>query len=121
MNFFSRAPMMVFKKPETKLIMCGAMCNLLLRSWGELTPDDTTQRNYLISSYFDTLTREFRELNAMSETTKIERVVENTLSVLAYCVDYCKKFANASKKLLCNALKVINVCFSLCFRCLCKL
>lgn len=103
--------MMVFKKPETKLIMCGAMCNLLLRSWGELSPDDATQRNYLISSYFDTLTREFRELNGVTEEAKIKRVAENTLSVLAYCVDYCKKFANASKKLLCAAIKVFKNVF----------
>lgn len=97
---------MAFKKAETKLIMSSAMCNLLLRPWGELSQEDTTQRNYLIGLYFDTLTREFRELSGASEEVKIKRVVGNTLPVLAYCVDYSKKFTNASKKLLCAAIKV---------------
>lgn len=101
-----RAPTMVFKKPQSKLIMNSAVCNLLLRSWGELSQEDAAHRNYLVGLYFDTLTREFRELTTTSDETKVKRVVETTLPILAYSVDYSKKFTNASKKLLCAAIKV---------------
>lgn len=103
---------MVFKKSESKLIMSSAICNLLLRSWGELSQEDAAQRNYLIGLYFDTLTKEFRELNNTSEEAKMKRVIENTLPVLAYCVDYSKKFTNVSKKLLCAAVKVNIILFN---------
>lgn len=97
---------MIFKKSETKLVMSSAMCNLLLRAWGDLSQEDALQRNQLISLYFDALTRDFRELNGTGEGGKIKRIVETTLPVLAYCIDYSKKFPNASKKLLCAAIKV---------------
>lgn len=107
-NYFYvyRAPTMAFKKSQTKLILNSAMCNLLLRSWGELSQEDGARRNYLVGLYFDTFTREFRELTNTTEHVKVKRVVENTLPVLAYSIDYSKKFTNASKKLLCTAIKV---------------
>lgn len=99
---------MVFKRPQSRIVMNSAMCNLLLRSWGELSQEDAAQRNILIGLYFDALTRDFRELTPSTKEVKVKKIADGTLPVLAHTVEYSKKFTNASKKLLCGAIKVSN-------------
>ncbi|KAL3272659.1 hypothetical protein HHI36_014124 [Cryptolaemus montrouzieri] len=90
---------------ETRHIVNGSICNLLLRNWGESNQRDNEMRHYLVGIFFDNLTKDFRLLTATTEEQRVRDISENTLNCLSHVVDFCKHFSNSSKRLLYLAIK----------------
>lgn len=100
---------MKFEDQHAGLLVSSAVINLLFRNWGEVPQESVERRNFLIGVYFDCLTKEFRELGVNGEEMRVREVVCRTLPILTHVVEYCKKFSNASKRLLWLAMKVLVV------------
>lgn len=105
-QFVHVAPTLRYASQQTNHLNNSAICNLLLKPWGDINQDDLNQRNILINVFFDSLTKDFRELsvNLMNES-RITETVGNVLPALSHIVEYCKNFPMASKRLLCNSIK----------------
>lgn len=82
------------------------MCNLLVRPWGDLSDGDKNQRLLLIKVFFDTLTKNFRELTPNTNTEHVKQVVLSTLPCLSQIVEYCKHHSSSSKKLVFSGIQV---------------
>lgn len=82
------------------------MCNLLIRSWGDLSESDKNQRNFLVKLFFDTLTKNYRELTPNSNEETVKQVVVSTLPCLSQIIDFCKHHSSSSKKLLHSGIHV---------------
>lgn len=104
-QFIHVAPSLTFSDKQTNCIVNNSVSNLLLKPWGELSHEDSLQRNAFISTFFENLTKDFRDLNLDSREDRIQHVIENTLPSLSVIVESCRHFPIASKKLLSIALK----------------
>lgn len=87
------------------------MCNLLVRSWGDLSEGDRSQRNLLIKVFFDTLTKNFRELTPNTNQDTVKQVVVSTLPCLSQIIEYCKHHSSSSKKLVHSGIQVSKYIF----------
>ncbi|XP_018332327.1 exportin-6-B isoform X2 [Agrilus planipennis] len=104
-EFIHVAPSLKFASQQTKEVIDNAICNVLIRPWGELSQADANQRNFLISVFFDKITKDFRELSNDTYENKVREVVGSTLPSLAHVIQFSKNHPNSSKKLLYMGLK----------------
>ncbi|XP_031353857.1 exportin-6 isoform X1 [Photinus pyralis] len=99
------APAMKYNGTHTREVVNNAVCNILIRPWGELSQADGTHRNALINTFFDGLTRDFRELGPHSSEGKVREVISHTLPLLSHIIEFAKDFPSQSKKLLYMGIK----------------
>lgn len=104
-NFIPMASTIQYLSQDANHLVNDAICNLLFRNWGELSQSDSNARQYLIESFFENLTRDFRQLCVNTEEGKIRDVTLQVFPALAQLIDFCKNLPNMSKKLLFIALK----------------
>ncbi|KAJ8947794.1 hypothetical protein NQ318_019466 [Aromia moschata] len=104
-QFIHVAPNMKYSDRKTKCVINSSVSNLLLKPWGELSQNDSMQRNILIGMFFDNLTKEFRELSPNINEGRALDVVDNILPSLSSIIEHCKNYPLASKKLLYIAIK----------------
>lgn len=105
-EFLHASPNLCFNNKQTKDVVNNAFCNILVRPWGDLSISDANKRLMLINTFFDALTKEFRELTPSLEENKVKGVVCETLTSLCNIVEHCKNNPQSSKKLLYSGLKV---------------
>lgn len=105
-EFIHIAPNLRFSGTHTRDVLNNALCNILIRPWGELSHTDSSNRNALIGAFFDALTREFRELEIQTSEGKVREIVSTTLPSLSHIIEFAKDFPSQSKKLLYMGLKV---------------
>lgn len=94
------SPAIRYQDDHTLNVLYQAMCNLLVRPWGDLSDGDKNQRLLLIKVFFDTLTKNFRELTPDNNVEDIKQVALSTLPCLSRIVEYCKHHSSSSKKLV---------------------
>ncbi|KAK9752797.1 Exportin 1-like protein [Popillia japonica] len=113
-DYIQLAPKIKYYSRETHQVVISACCNILVRPWGELSQLDSQKRNIWITSFFDLLTRDFRDLMQNGDfrdlmqngdVNKMKDIVTNTLPILSNVIDYCKNYPSSSKKLLYMGLK----------------
>ncbi|KAF5293825.1 hypothetical protein FQA39_LY03310 [Lamprigera yunnana] len=104
-EFLHSTPTLRFNGNHTREVINNAVCTILVRPWGELSHSDTVHRNALINTFFDGLTREFKELGPHSHENRVKEVVATTLPLLSHIIEYGKEFPSQSKKLLYMGLK----------------
>lgn len=105
-EFIHIAPNLRYSGKHTREVVNNAVCNILIRPWGDLSQADTAHRNVLIGVFFDTLTKEFRELGPHTPESKVREVVSSTLPSLTHIIEFAKNYPLQSKKLLYVSLKV---------------
>ncbi|XP_023020105.2 exportin ellipsoid body open [Leptinotarsa decemlineata] len=104
-QFIHIAPTLKFCDSQTSLIVNNSVSNLLLRSWGTLSQEDTAQRNAFVTVFFENLTKDFRELSSSTHEERARHIVERVLPSLSCIIENCRHFPMASKKLLTAAIK----------------
>ncbi|KAK4874303.1 hypothetical protein RN001_013663 [Aquatica leii] len=104
-EFLHLAPNLRFSGSHTREVVNNAVCNILVRPWGELSHSDASHRNALINTFFDGLTREFKELGPHSSENKVKEVVSVTLPLLSHIIEFGTDFPSQSKKLLYMGIK----------------
>lgn len=105
-EFIHIAPNLRYSGKHTREVVNNAVCNILIRPWGDLSQADTAHRNVLIGVFFDMLTKEFRELGPHTPESKVREVVSSTLPSLTHIIEFAKNYPLQSKKLLYVSLKV---------------
>ncbi|XP_056643159.1 exportin-6-like isoform X1 [Diorhabda sublineata] len=104
-QFIHAAPNLKFFDKQTNCIVNNAVSNMLLKPWGELNQEDSTQRNHFVGAFFEHLTKDFRELASDAREDRIQGVVESVLPSLSVIIQSCRHFPISSKKLVTIALK----------------
>ncbi|XP_028138810.1 exportin-6 [Diabrotica virgifera virgifera] len=104
-QFIHIAPNLKFSDKHTNCIVNNAVANLLLKPWGDLRQEDAVQRNLFIGTFFESLTKDFRELTLDTREDRMQNVVESVLPSLSVIVESCRHFPIASKKLLTASIK----------------
>lgn len=105
LQFIQIAPTLRFNDNQTNYLVNNAICNLLLQNWHTNNQNHLDWQRDLINSFFDTLTRDFKELSPSSGESRVNEVVAKVLPALAHIVKFCKDFPMNSKKLLTTAVK----------------
>lgn len=105
-EFLHVAPCLRYNNEKTTEVVNNAFCNILIRPWGDLSHQDSSKRNSLITGFFDILTKEFKELVPHSDENRVRDVVSSVLPILSNIIDYCKNYPTSSKKLLYMGIKV---------------
>ncbi|KAG5885493.1 Exportin-6 [Gonioctena quinquepunctata] len=104
-QFIQMAPTLKFCDSQTSLIVNNSVSNLLLKSWGTLSQEDTAQRNAFAGGFFDSLTKDFRELSPNMQEERVRHVVEKVLPSLSHIIENCRHFPMVSKKLLATTIR----------------
>lgn len=108
-EFLHMASTIKYNNKQTTEVVNNALCNILIRPWGELSQQDTTKRNQLITGFFDMLTKDFRELTPHVDQHKIREIVNDVLPILSNIIVHCKNYPTTSKKLLYMGIKVVII------------
>ncbi|CAH1116071.1 unnamed protein product [Phaedon cochleariae] len=104
-QFVAEAPMLRFADADTASVVCKAVSNLLLKSWGNLSQADSEQRSAMVNTFFDRLTNDFRSLSPITPEESVRTVVERTLPSLSIITENCQNLPMASKKLMAAAIR----------------
>lgn len=105
-EFLHMASTLRFNSKQTTEVVNNALCNILIRPWGELTQQDANKRNQLITGFFDMLTKDFSELTPHHEQHKVREIVNEVLPIISNVIVHCKNYPTTSKKLLYMGIKV---------------
>lgn len=105
-EFLHMASTLRFNNKQTTEVVNNALCNILIRPWGELSQQDANKRNQLITAFFDMLTRDFKELTPHVDQNKVREIINDVLPILSNVIVHCKNYPTASKKLLYMGIKV---------------
>ncbi|XP_017775704.1 PREDICTED: exportin-6-B isoform X2 [Nicrophorus vespilloides] len=98
-------PTIKYPDKQCKEVVMCAFTNLLVKPWGELSQQDLQKRNQMIVQFFESITKDFKEINATTDARRVKDVVETVLPCLSSVVNYSKHFPLNSKKTLYSAIK----------------